>query len=86
MVWRLSEPSLPDLLVGFRKRWFLLEVKRALGVKGGGSRAKKTPAQEKFFAVAEKFPVALVRSPEEALAAIGCQTNFVLPDGTVAGG
>ena len=52
-----------DLAVGVQGKTFLLEVKRP---KGG----RKTPAQIKFF---EKWRghVAIVKTPEEALAAVG---------------
>ena len=54
-----------DLLVGFRGAWTLLEVKRPKGAVG--------EQQAIFMAICEdrKLPAAVVRSPGEALEAIG---------------
>ena len=52
-----------DLLVGFRLAMFLLEVKAEKGVL--------TPAQRKWHHSWQGRPVVVVRSPEEALIAIG---------------
>ena len=57
--------GLPDLLVGFRGRLMLLEVKDGLAPL---SQQALTPDQVKFHAV---WPVAVVRDVDEALAAIG---------------
>jgi hypothetical protein len=55
-VWRLSGLAVPDLLIWFRDRPFVVEVKTAKG--------KQQPSQ-----VGTPWPV--VRSTEEALAAVG---------------
>jgi len=67
-VIRLHSPT--DLLVGFREANFLLEIKLPLGVRGGLSHSKKTPAQVEFFQT-WRGQKAEVRSPLEALRAIG---------------
>ena len=76
-VWPLSERDIPDLLCGFRGKWFLLEVKAPAGPKGGtkGHHAVLRPGQARFFADAEigELPAFLVRSPEDALRAIGVE-------------
>jgi len=61
-VHKLNEEDIPDLMVGFRGQWFLLEV------KGKGKPLKK--GQKDFYDQAEG-PVAVVRTSEEALEAIG---------------
>jgi hypothetical protein len=53
----------PDILVGFRLSTFLLEVKAEEGVLN--------PAQRKWHHNWQGRPVVVVRSPEEALIAIG---------------
>ena len=53
----------PDLLVGFRLGMFLLEVKTEKGVL--------TPEQRKWHHHWQGRPVIVVRSPQEALIAIG---------------
>ena len=57
-----------DLLVGFRGRNYLLEVKvpKSKGERGG----KKTEAQEEFFAT-WRGQKAIVQSPDDALRAVG---------------
>jgi hypothetical protein len=76
-VWHLSAEGIPDLLVGHRKRWLLLEVKAAPGPRGGASEhgQKLSAAQERFFQDAElgELPAYVVRTPEEALTAIGIE-------------
>lgn len=57
----------PDLLVAFRGKLYLLEVKR-------NSKAKLTAEQEKFFAEWTGY-VARVNSVTEALTAIGLIPN-----------
>ena len=52
-----------DLLVGFRGRNYLLEVKQP-------KKSKTTPAQDLFFATWSGQSV-IVRTPEEALRAVG---------------
>jgi Holliday junction resolvase len=55
-VFQLSGAGVPDLLVGFRHRWHVLEVK--------SKRGKPTVLQS-------QHPVPIVRTPEEAFKAIG---------------
>jgi len=57
----------PDLLVGYRSRNYLLEVKR-------DAKAKLTPEQELFFQ-SWRGPVYRVNSVDEALAVIGLVTT-----------
>lgn len=63
----------PDLIVGYRGRTFLLEVKD--GQKG--AKAKLTPAQERWLAGWQGEPVFVSRSAAEAVAFV---CGFV-PDG-----
>ena len=63
MVAQLSGPGLPDLIVGYAGRISLLECKTG--------RSKRTPAQEQFHALWAQYPVHVVRTPEQALAAVG---------------
>jgi hypothetical protein len=58
----------PDLLVGYRRQTFLLEVKDG---ERRPSEQKLTPDQEGWHREWRGLPVAIVRSEEEALAAIG---------------
>lgn len=60
-VIRISEKGAPDLLVSYRDRVFLLEVKQAAG--------KLTTAQALNAAMG--WPVTITRSEIEALRAIG---------------
>jgi hypothetical protein len=62
LVWRLNGPGIPDLLVSFRGKWSVLEVKKPKG--------KLTDAQCNTRALAY-FPV--VETAEQALQAIGVQ-------------
>jgi hypothetical protein len=68
----ISAVGVPDLLVGYRGRNFLLEVKQPLGPRGGGSHASLTDAQVEFIQQ-WRGEVCVVRSPEQALAAISSQ-------------
>ena len=68
-VWDLKLPV--DLLIGFRGRWMLMEVKD--GNKPPSAR-KKTALQERFFAWATGLPVALVDGPGAALRALAVLT------------
>tara|TARA_Y100000310_G_scaffold244388_1_gene249135 strand:+ start:246 stop:566 length:321 start_codon:yes stop_codon:yes gene_type:complete len=61
----------PDLLVGFRARTYLLEVKPPLGPRGGRSSSKRSEGQRRFALAWRGGPVVTVRSPVEALDAIG---------------
>lgn len=53
----------PDLLVGFRRRTFLLEVKSETGALND--------EQVEWHQLWRGMPVAVVRTPEEALQAVG---------------
>lgn len=55
--------GVPDLLVGYKGRTYLLEVKVAKGVL--------SPAQQKFFGSWQGGKAAVVRNETEALEAIG---------------
>ncbi len=71
LVIQLDQPC--DLLVGFGRQWFLLEVKMP--------GKKLTPAQDVFFADwaahGECGLATIVRSASEALAVIGCESRGV---------
>lgn len=78
----LSGPGLPDLLVGLAGRTYLLEVKQPLGPRGGkrgggasrpgqGGDGVLTEAQVAWWAAWRGAPPVIVRTPAEALAAIG---------------
>jgi hypothetical protein len=60
-----------DLLVGFRGRFFLMEVK-----DGGKKKSaqKKTALQERVFSKFEGCPISLVDGPEAALRALNVFT------------
>lgn len=62
--------GVPDLLVGWRGQWLLIEVKDGGKVK---SARKLTPAQQAFHAAlaAQKLPVRVVESPKQAIDALG---------------
>lgn len=64
-VWRLSQPL--DLLVGYHGRFLLLECKT------GKRKRKDQPKQDETIADCHhrNLPVYVVRTPEEALQAIG---------------
>lgn len=64
VVLRLSAPDAPDLLVGYRKRWLLLEVKVPNG--------KLKVGQELFHQACTTLglPCHVVHSPEEARAVL----------------
>lgn len=70
-VERLSGPDLPDLLVGWQGANVLLEVKREAGKRGGTSNRKLLPGQVAWRDAWRGRPPVIVRTPEEALAAIG---------------
>lgn len=65
-VWQLDEPA--DLLVKFREVWHLLEVKTGRGKKLTVVKDKRQKRQQDFLLLTNT-PV--VRTPEEALKAIG---------------
>lgn len=62
-VTRISAPGAPDLLVGFRGRTLLVEVKAAKG--------KLTASQERWIADWRGDRVHVVRSVDEALRLLG---------------
>ena len=66
----------PDLLVGRGGRTYLLEVKAPLGPEGGASEdgQKLQPSQKSWIAAWRGDPVRVVRSVDEALAAVGVGT------------
>jgi hypothetical protein len=79
-VTRIDGDGVPDLLVGFRGRSFLLEVKLPLTKQGAtphrrngvaGGRGDLTKAQVLWWDAWTGEPAIVVRSPAEALAAIG---------------
>ena len=71
LVVQLDQPL--DLLVGYGRQWWLLEVKMPKG--------KLTPSQDEFFEAWSKHSecgiAAVVRSASEALAVIGCESRGV---------
>ena len=76
VVRQLDGAGLPDLLVGWRGSWLLLEVKAPEGPKGGKSKnGQRLKPKQQLFRVAAKVvadcEVHVVRSPNEALLAIG---------------
>ena len=64
VVHRISGPGLPDLLVGYRKRWLLLEVKSPKG--------KLEPAQVLFHGAAQALglPCYVVYTVDDCAAAL----------------
>lgn len=85
-VTHLSAPGVPDLLVGYRGASYLLEVKAPLGPRGGnrsrGTGAARLSAggdgtlssdQLAWRAGWRGAPAITVRTPAEALAAIGVE-------------
>ena len=62
--------GVPDLLVGFRFRLFLLEVKDGSLPPSG---RKLTTEQVKWHSDWAGYPLCVVNSPEEALIAIGAR-------------
>lgn len=64
--------GVPDLLVGHRNRWHVLEVKQPIGPRGGSSTdgQRLRESQERFLRMA-RAPVHVVRSLDDALEAIG---------------
>jgi len=89
-VTQLGDFGVPDLLVGFRGKTFLLEVKGELGPRGGGTGRDLTDAQKEWWGGGRRLrkhhkplppwadvggPANIVRTPEEALAAIGAHVE-----------
>lgn len=74
--------GIPDLLVGFRGRNWLLEVKRpGTGPRGGGAGVLSD--DQRVWIASWKGSVAVVTSVEEALSAIGLpptRTTPVVPE------
>lgn len=68
-VWPLDGPC--DLLVRFRKVWHLLEVKTGRGKKSTVSKDRRQAKQQAFI---ESTGTPIVRTPMEALQAIGAAT------------
>jgi hypothetical protein len=68
LVVPLSAPGVPDLLVGFRRHWWLLEVKTA---KGALTREQ---LDFRLQALTHELPCTTVRTVDEALRALGVQT------------
>ena len=66
--YQLDRPV--DLLVGYRGKNYLLEVKLPLGPEGGKSHSKPNQSQVNFLRT-WRGQRAVVRSPQEALEAIG---------------
>jgi hypothetical protein len=60
--------GVPDILVLYGGRLVLMEIKNPLGPRGGASKSKLNEAQVAF---AHQWPVVVVRSAAEALAATG---------------
>ncbi len=73
LVYHLDGRDLPDLLVGFRGRWTVVEVKRPAGPRGGLKGRKLRPGQAALMmlARAQGLPIVVARTAEEALEAIG---------------
>ncbi len=79
-VTQIDAAGVPDLLVGFAGRTYLLEVKidESRGKLGGSTRPGEggngtlTAAQIKWWAAWKGDPPTVVRTVAEALAAIGC--------------
>jgi hypothetical protein len=87
-VLQIDDTDAPDLLVGFRGVNYLLEVKRPAGKRGGISAdgQRLSDGQEQWHARWRGFRPAVVTTPEQALAAIGCATvnQERAPDGKPA--
>lgn len=61
--------GVPDLLVSFRGRWHLVEVKRPRGPRGG--RGGALTAEQRTWIAIQRAPIHVVRSLSDALDAIG---------------
>lgn len=70
-VQRLHEPGVPDLLIGFEGKMFLLEVKGEVGKRGGTANRTLTETQERWWQRWTGPPPTIVRTVEEALAVLG---------------
>lgn len=60
--------GVPDLLVGYRRQVWLLEIKDGAKVP---SKRKLTPAEQEWHSRWAGYPVRVVESVTEALAAVG---------------
>lgn len=85
-VWSVSGKDIPDLLVGYKGRTYLLEVKtpgRAYTDKRNGRTYTRdgtlSAGQKAFFESWRGGPAKEVFTPEEALYAIGAPVESVLP-------
>ena len=70
----LNETGVPDLLVGYEGRTYLLEVKQQHGAPGAGMRKTDSglrETQEKWWAAWRGLAPAIVTTSLEALTAIG---------------
>lgn len=65
--------GIPDLLVSYRGRWHLVEVKRPRGPRGGGGG--ELTADQREWIAHQRAPIHVVRSLSEALDAIRCACN-----------
>lgn len=73
-VQTLDETGAPDLLVGFARQMFLLEVKDAHGQCGKGRRKTESglrESQETWWSTWKGPPPQIVTNAQEALKAIG---------------
>lgn len=77
-VYRIDAGGIPDLLVGFRRQMFLLEVKAPRGPRGGGG-GKLTKKQIEFRRDWRGPVPIIVRTQAEALTAIGVRFAFDPP-------
>jgi len=77
-VTRLTDAGVPDLLVGYQGRTYLLEVKLPLGARGGKSQRREaeggsgdlTKSQVEWWSKWTGAPSVIVRSVDDALAAL----------------
>ena len=69
LVQPITAKGCPDLMVGWRGKLTLLEVKMP------GKRADLTPDQDKFHALWSGYPIHVVVSADEAMRAIGIEVN-----------
>jgi hypothetical protein len=72
-VTRLNGRGIPDLLVGFCGKTFLLEVKLPVGAKGGLKGRDLNEDQQTWWRKWTGSRLHLVRSPGDALRAIGLE-------------
>ena len=63
--------GVPDLLVSYAGRWFVMEVKRPAGPRGGRSAdGQRLRESQEAFVQAARAPVSVVRSGVEAIDAL----------------